>query len=62
MQEIREGLEAFFEVMAGFIGELAGVRSVPIKFEVDGKRRTLQIPSTIDLSIEGLEGADKVKR
>ena len=51
----------FFEVIAGFIGELAGVRPVPIKFEADGKRRTLQIPSTIDLTIEGLEGADKSK-
>ncbi len=52
----------FFEVIAGFIGELAGVRRVPIKFEADGKRRrTLQIPSTIDVTIEGLEGADKSK-
>jgi hypothetical protein len=52
----------FFGVIAGFIGELAGVRSEPIKFEVvDGKRRTLQIPSAIDLTIEGMEGADKTK-
>jgi hypothetical protein len=52
----------FFGVIAGLIGELAGVRSVPIKFEViDGKRRTLHIPSAIDLTIEGMEGADKTK-
>jgi hypothetical protein len=51
----------FFGVIAGFIGELAGVRQVPIKFEVEGKSRTLQIPSAIDLTIEGLEGADKSK-
>lgn len=51
----------FFGLIAGFIGELAGVRQMPIKFEVDGKRRTLQIPSAIDLTIEGLEGADKSK-
>ena len=51
----------FFAVIAGFIGELAGVRSMPIKFEVDGKRRTLQIPSAIDITIEGIEGADKTK-
>ncbi|MFL6339493.1 MAG: DUF1326 domain-containing protein [Nitrososphaeraceae archaeon] len=53
----------FFGVIAGFIGELAGVRSVPIKFEVaDGnRRRTLQIPSAIDLTIEDMEGADKTK-
>ena len=51
----------FFGVIAGFIGELAGVKPVPIKFEVDGKRRILHIPSAIDLTIEGLEGADKSK-
>ena len=32
-----------------------------IKFEVDGKRRTLQIPSVIELTIEGMKGADKTK-
>ncbi len=49
----------FFAVVAGLIGELAGVRSVPIKFEVQGKRRSLHIPSAIDITIEGIEGADK---
>ena len=49
----------FFGALAGLIGELAGVRSVPINFELDGKRRTLRIPSAIDLTIEGMEGADK---
>jgi hypothetical protein len=51
----------FFEGLAGFIGEMAGVRSAPIKFEVDGKRRMVQIPSTMDLAIEGIEGSDKSK-
>jgi len=51
----------FFGVVAGLIGELAGVRSVPIKFEIDGKRRILHIPSAIDLTIEGIVGADKAK-
>ena len=51
----------FFGVVAGLIGELAGVRSVPIKFEADGKRRSLYVPSTIDLAIEGIVGADKSK-
>lgn len=49
----------FFGVVAGLIGEIAGVRSVPIKFEVAGKKRSLQIPSAIDIAIEGIEGADK---
>ena len=51
----------FFGVLAGLIGEMAGVRSVPVKFEMDGKRRTLMIQSAIDLTIEGIEGADKSK-
>ncbi|HEY8140732.1 MAG TPA: DUF1326 domain-containing protein [Nitrososphaera sp.] len=51
----------FFGVVAGLIGEIAGVSSVPIKFEVDGKRRSLRVPSAIDLTIEGIEGADKTK-
>lgn len=51
----------FFRAIAGLIGEIAGVRSVPIKFEADGKRRTLQVPSAIDLTIEAIEGADKSK-
>jgi hypothetical protein len=51
----------FFGVLAGFIRELAGVRPMPVKFEIDGKRRTLHIPSTIDLTVEGMEGGDKSK-
>lgn len=41
----------FFAVMAGLIGEIVGARSVPIKFEIAGKRRTLQVPATIELTI-----------
>lgn len=51
----------FFGVLSGLIGEIAGVRSVPIKFEADGKKRTLQVSSAIDLTIEGIDGADKSK-
>jgi hypothetical protein len=49
----------FFGVMAGFIGELVGVRSVPIQFKVDGKKRSLNIPSSLDLSIEAVTGGDQ---
>lgn len=49
----------FFGVVAGLIGDIVGVRSVPIKFEMAGKRRTLHVPAAIDLSIEAIEGADK---
>lgn len=51
----------FFSVVAGLFGEIVGVRSVPIKFEMAGKRRTLHVPAAIDLTIEGIEGADKSK-
>jgi hypothetical protein len=51
----------FFGVLAGRIGEVAGVKSAPIKFEVNDKRRMVQIPSTMDLGIEGIEGGDKGK-
>jgi hypothetical protein len=49
----------FFGVIAGLIGEIIGVRSVPILFEADGKKRSLQIPSALDLTIEGITGADQ---
>lgn len=51
----------FFAVVAGLIGELVGIRSVPIKFEAQGKRRSLHIPSAVDVTIEGIEGADKTQ-
>src|SRR5688500_13838490 len=40
----------FFSIVAGLIGEIAGVRSVPIKFEAEGKKRSLEIPSAMDLT------------
>jgi hypothetical protein len=49
----------FFAVLSGLIGEIAGVKSVPIKFEIDGKKRSLAVSSALDLTIEGVEGMDK---
>jgi hypothetical protein len=49
----------FFGIVAGLIGEIAGVRSVPIKFESEGKKRSLEIPSAINITIEGVTGEDK---
>ena len=49
----------FFSIVAGLIGEIVGVRSVPIKFEAEGKKRSLEIPSAIDLTIEGITGGDQ---
>ncbi len=44
------------EAAAGFISEMAGVRSIPIKFEVDGKKRSLQVPSFIVIPNEAIAG------
>lgn len=44
--------------LAAFIGEVKGVRSVPITFEAQRKRRSVRIPEIIDLEIDALEGGD----
>jgi hypothetical protein len=49
----------FFGILAGLIGETAGVRAAPIKFEINGKSRSLHIPSVLDLTIEGITGGDQ---
>lgn len=49
----------FLGVIAGLIGEIVGVRSVPVLSESQGKKRSLQIPSALDLTIEGITGADQ---
>jgi hypothetical protein len=51
----------FFGVLAGLIGEIAGIRSVPITFEANGKKRSLHIPTSLDLAVEGIDGADTNK-
>ena len=42
-----------------FIGEMLGVKSVPIEFGVDGKHRWLRIKDTVELDIEAIAGGDK---
>jgi hypothetical protein len=37
---------------------MLGIRSVPIEFGIDGKRRWLRIKDLIQLQIEGIAGAD----
>ena len=48
----------FLANVAALIGEVVGVRAVPIEFAVDGKRRRLRIPGVLQLDIEGVTGAD----
>ncbi len=50
----------FFAVVAtNFIGEVLGVKYVPIEFGIDGKRRSIHIRDSMELEIEGVIGGDK---
>ena len=50
----------FFHIFAtNFIGEVLGVKSVPIEFGIDGKRRSLHIRDSMELEIEGVIGGDE---
>ena len=39
-------------------GEMLGIRSVPIEFDIESKRRRIKIPSLVEMEIEGLTGSD----
>ncbi len=43
--------------LAGHIGEVLGVASVPIEFEKNGKHRRLKVGEVADVEIEALAGA-----
>jgi hypothetical protein len=42
--------------LAPFIGEMLGVRHLPITYNVTGKKRSLKIPKVADLEVEDMEG------
>jgi len=48
----------FLAKVGSLIGEVLGVRRASIQFGVDGKRRWLRIPNSLELEIEGLAGSD----
>ena len=48
----------FFAAVSNLIGNMRGVKSIPIEFGIDGKRRWLQIKNILNLQIEGTKGAD----
>ena len=49
----------FFVEMLSRIGEILGTRSVPIEFNIEGKkRRKIKIPSIAEMEIEGLAGSN----
>ena len=50
----------FFVEMLSHTGEILGIRSVPIEFSIEGKkRRKMKIPSITEMEIEGLAGSDQ---
>jgi hypothetical protein len=52
------GGEFFVEILPR-IGEILGIRSVPIEFNIEGKKkRRIKIPSFVEMEIEGLTGRD----
>jgi hypothetical protein len=52
----------FFGVAANLIEEVLGVKSVPIEFSVEAKRRRIKIPTTtVELEVEGMTGSDSNK-
>jgi hypothetical protein len=51
----------FLAKVGSLIGEVLGVRPAPIQFGVDGKRRWLRIPNSLELEIEGMAGSDPDK-
>ena len=51
----------FFHAAANFIGEMLGIKSAPITFGMDGKRRWLHIPEYLSLEIEAIKGGDPNK-
>jgi hypothetical protein len=46
------------EKLSGFIGEVAGVRSVPIEYRADGRQRSVRFGSVASAEIEAITGGD----
>jgi hypothetical protein len=48
----------FFGAAANLIGEVMGIKSVPIEFTAEGKKRKVEIPASLEMEIEGMSGSD----
>lgn len=44
--------------LAPLIGKVLGVKSVPMHFEAEGKRRSLRIPKLAEMQIEAIQGQE----
>jgi hypothetical protein len=51
----------FFAAAASLIGEVLGIKSAPITFGTEGKRRWLHIPEHLTLEIEAIKGGDPIR-
>lgn len=51
----------FFAAVSNFIGEIVAVKSAPITFGMEGRRRWLHIPEYLNLEIEAIKGSDPNK-
>jgi hypothetical protein len=43
--------------LAPFIGEMHGVKSLPISYKIAGDRRSMEIPNVAQVEVEDMEGA-----
>src|SRR5919106_807136 len=49
----------FFAEIFPLVGEILGIKSVPIEFNIEGKKKhKIKIPSIVEMEIEGLAGSD----
>ena len=48
----------FFAAVTNLVGEMLGIKSVPIEFNTNGKRRSLSVKDSLELEIEGVNGAE----
>ena len=45
-------------VLVSFVKEVLGIKSVPIEYKAEGKRRSLRIPNLAEVEIEALPGQE----
>jgi len=46
------------ELLAGLIGEMLGVKFVPISFTSDGDRKRVEVPGIMEFEVEGVRAPD----
>lgn len=49
----------FFEALSSLLGEVLGIKTVPIEYEANGNQRSLRIPKIAAFEIEAIAGAEE---